>query len=171
MKKLNELSDVLASQLQELHGAEKYLQKHLPSLINKIKNTELKRILNQHVDSSKASTGRIEKAFAAMGSPVESHKCNAMEALVERVDDVIKKTTGDNVTAAAFILSEQCINHFEIASYGTFVAFAKTLGQNSVANLLQQSLDEQKSIDKQLTELATKTINVEATTSVGAMVE
>lgn len=162
MRNLNNLTDLLVDELQELHSAERYLEKHLPETILKASNADLKKALtNYHVQTS-LRIERLEETFKSFNQPVINGKCEVVESLIAKAGRLQKRSGESHVADAAEILAIQGINHYMIASYGALVAYAKATNHQSVAESLQSSLSEQRAIDRQLTLLAVQKINNEA---------
>ncbi len=162
MKTLNNLTDLLVDELQELHGAERYLEKHLPQTFLKSNNPDLRKILNSYYEQTGVRIERLEEAFRSFNQPVINGKCEITEGLIEKANTLQRKSRESHIADASEILAIQCINHYMMASYGSIVAYAKATNHQSVADLLQNSLDDQRNIDKRLTSLAVQTVNNEA---------
>lgn len=161
MKNLKNLTDLLVDELQELHSAERHLEKQLPHAIFKTGNPDLKKILSSYQTLTGLRIERIEEAFRSFNQPVINGKSEVMESLVGKVFRLQGKSFESHVADASEILAIQCINHYMIASYGSLVAYAKAMNHMSVADMLQSSLEDERNTDLQLTRLAVKTINNE----------
>src|SRR4029077_5380763 len=108
---------------------------------------ELRRGFEQHLEQTEEHVARVEQVFELFGEKAKSQKCKAMQGLIEEGEDLIKKDAGD----AALICAAQKVEHYEIASYGSLQSWAKLLDQEEAADLLEETLDEEKTTDEKLT--------------------
>ena len=160
--KANSLRDLYVEQLKDLYDAEHQLIKALPKLAEASSSDELRNAFEEHLDKTRQHAQRIEQIFEGMGQKAKAQKCKGMEGLVREGSEVIKEEDIDGeVKDAALIAAAQRVEHYEIAGYGTVRTYANLLGENEAANLLQQTLDEEKEADQTLNEIAEQ-INVEA---------
>jgi ferritin-like metal-binding protein YciE len=155
------LQDLFEDELKDIYWAEKALTKALPKMIKNATDPELINALTQHLDITKEQVLRVEMVFKSIGVKAEAKKCEAMEGLIKESEEIMKSTESGVVRDAGIISAGQKVEHYEIASYGTLCAMAKTLGQEEAASLLNQTLNEEKEADSKLSEVAS-TINVEA---------
>jgi len=160
--KLKTLEDLLLHELRDLYSAEKQLLKALPKMAKASSNEELKAGFEEHLSQTETHVERLEQAFELLGKPARAETCKAMKGLVEEGSDIIEEDAEPAVHDAGLICAAQKVEHYEIASYGTVIAWAEKLGQSEVAELLSETLDEEKETDEKLTELAESAINVEA---------
>jgi ferritin-like metal-binding protein YciE len=156
------LRDLFEVGLKDIYYAEKILSKTLPKMAKNASTPELVTTLNKHLTETKEHISRLEKIFEVTGIKPIAKKCDAMEGIIKESDNMIKKTDEGIVRDASLIASEQKIKHYEIATYGTLHAFAKTMGENKAASLLAMTLDEEKKADALLTKLAMASINNKA---------
>jgi ferritin-like metal-binding protein YciE len=159
------LRDLLVDELKDIYWAEKALVKGLPKMIKKASTEELVDALSQHFEVTKKHVSRLEKVFSMMGEKAEAKKCEAMEGLLKEAEQIMEDTEAGVVRDAGIILAGQKVEHYEIATYGTLYSFAKTLGEDEAAKLLQQTLNEEKEADVRLSEIAEAYINAEAADS------
>jgi ferritin-like metal-binding protein YciE len=159
---LENLEDLLVHQLEDLYSAEEQLISALPKMSQAASSSELKQAFDQHLGETKRQKDRLDQAFRLLNCEPESHTCAAMEGLVEEGSEVIGAKGDPDVKDAALIAAAQRVEHYEIAAYGCARTFAQRLGRNDVANLLQQSLDEEGNADKILTDIAESWVNQEA---------
>ena len=159
---LETLQDLLIEQLKDLYNAEGQLVKALPKMAKAATNPKLKAAFTEHLEETKGHVERLEKVFEVMGVPAKGKKCHAMEGLVEEGKEMIEEDAEPEVKDAGLIAAAQRVEHYEMAGYGCVRTYAKALGNEKVAKLLQQTLDEEGACDEKLTELAEKLINVEA---------
>lgn len=156
------LRDLFEDSMKDIYWAEKALVKALPKMAKKATSQELVDALQDHLAVTQEQVSRLEKAFELLGKPTRAKKCDAMEGLIKEAEGIMEETEEGVVRDAGIILAGQKVEHYEIATYGTLVAFAKILGENEVANLFEQSLSEEKEADSTLTSVAESSVNIEA---------
>jgi ferritin-like metal-binding protein YciE len=156
------LRDLFVDSLKDIYWAEKALTKALPKMAKNATTENLITAINDHLAVTEEQVTRLEEVFDTLGEKAVAKKCDAMEGLIKEGEGMIEETEPGAVRDAAIISASQKIEHYEIASYGTLVAFAKTLGENEVADMLEETLDEEKEADVLLTEAAYNTINFDA---------
>jgi len=161
--KANSLRELYVEQLKDLYDAEHQLIKALPKLAEASSSDKLRNAFEEHLDKTKQHAQRIEQIFEGMGQKAKTQKCKGMEGLVKEGSEILKEEDDidGEVKDAALIAAAQRVEHYEIAGYGTVRTYANLLGENEAANLLQQTLDEEKEADQTLNEIAEQ-INVEA---------
>jgi ferritin-like metal-binding protein YciE len=160
--KANSLRELYVEQLKDLYDAEQQLIKALPKLAEASSSDELRNAFEEHLDQTGQHAQRIEQIFEGMGQKAKAQKCKGMEGLVKEGSEILKEEDIDGeVKDAALIAAAQRVEHYEIAGYGTVRTYANLLGEDEAANLLQQTLDEEKEADQALNEIAEQ-INVEA---------
>ena len=163
--KLESLRELLVDELKDLYSAENQLVKALPKMAKAAASPELKAAFEEHLEETKGQVDRLVTIFEQLEGSPKGKKCKAMEGLVEEGSEFIDADGEDSVKDAALICAAQKVEHYEIASYGCSRTFATLLGLDEVAELLQETLDEEGNADKKLTELAETVINVEAATA------
>jgi len=156
------LRDLFEDELKDIFWAEKALTKAIPKMIKNATSQELIDALENHLEVTKRQVERCEQVFEILGKPARAKKCEAMEGLTKEAEEIMSSTAEGVVRDAGIISAAQKVEHYEIASYGTLCAFAKTLGENEVADLLEQTLNEEKEADNTLTTVAESSINIEA---------
>lgn len=157
------LKELFIDELKDLYYAEKLLLKTMPKLAKAATSQELKSAYEQHMRETEGQIGRLEQVFQLLGMTARAIKCEAMEGLVKESQRAIEDTDKGTATRdAALIISSQKAEHYEIASYGSLAQLAKTMGQNEIAQLLGQTLQEEKQTDEKLSQLAESSINVRA---------
>ena len=186
MEKMNDLKALLRHCVQELYSVEEQIIEAMPAMIAKAENPSLKRALEQHLRVTENQRERIDQVRGMLGADEESvskytgvlsnlfgagTKCKGMEGLIDAGQKIMTENLNPEVMDAAIIGSSQKIEHFEIASYGTARTYAQELGLTQVAQLLQQTLDEEYFADETLTKLAVGGVNqsAEAGGSTGSM--
>lgn len=156
------LRDLFEGGLKDIYWAEQVLTKTLPNMVKNATSPELVNSLKSQLNESKEHVSRLEKIFEVTGMKPTAKKCDAMQGILKEADGLIKETDIGVVRDAGIIAAEQKVKHYEIATYGTLHAFAKTLGENKAANLLAMTLDDKKKTDATLTGIAMSTINKQA---------
>lgn len=162
--KLMTLRDLLIDQLTDLRSAETQLVKALPKVAKAVNSDELREAILSHLEETKGHVERLDQAFDLLDVKAGRKKCKAMEGLLEEGDETVAEDAEPMVHDAAIIAAAQRIEHYEIAAYGCSRTFAKMLGEKAVADLLQQTLDEESAADEALTEIAMSGINKAAAT-------
>ena len=155
------LKQLYVQELKDLYNAENQLVKALPKLAKAAASDELRKGFEEHLEQTKEHVARLEEIFEGLDESPKGKKCAGMEGLVEEGSEVIKDDFEGAVLDAALIGAAQRVEHYEIAAYGTVIAFAETLGESDHISLLEATLSEEKETDEKLTELA-KRINPEA---------
>jgi ferritin-like metal-binding protein YciE len=151
---LDSLRKLYIDQLQQLHSAETQITEALPKMIDAATEPQLKQALNTHLQETRGHVSRLDRIQnLTQGSP-SSKKCKGLAALITEGEDVIKDATDNSVRDAGIIAAAQKVEHYEMAAYGTVRTFAEILGEDSHAQLLQQTLDEEKHADAVLTGIA-----------------
>jgi ferritin-like metal-binding protein YciE len=158
---LSSLEDLLVEELKDLYSAENQLLKAIPKMAKAATSKALKSGFEKHLKQTEGHVERLEQVCELFDVSPKGKKCKAMEGLIEEGGDVIKEDAEPEVKDAALIAAAQRVEHYEIAGYGCVRTYAKLLGNDKAARLLQQTLDEEGDTDKALTKLA-ETINVEA---------
>jgi ferritin-like metal-binding protein YciE len=161
MPALKSLRDLLVDELRDLHNAENQLVKALPKMAKAATHEELKEGFTEHLEQTREHVDRLDRCFKLLGVPARGKTCHAMKGLVEEGQEAIEEKAPDAIRDAKLIGAAQRVEHYEIAAYGTARAFAQTLGESKVADLLQETLDEEGETDKRLTALAEE-VNEEA---------
>lgn len=162
---MKSMDDLFLSFLQDIYHAEKQGLRAIPKMVKAAESQELKDALQQHREQSQHQIERLEQVFEQIGKRARGKTCEAMQGLIEEGAETIEQGEKGPVLDAALIACEQGIEHYEIARYGTMVVWAKLLGHNEAADLLQRSLDEEKEADRLLNELAERSLNQKAAES------
>jgi ferritin-like metal-binding protein YciE len=157
--KAESLQDLYLEQLKDLYDAENQLIKALPKMAKAASSAELRNAFEKHLEKTKEHAQRIETIFEGMGEKAKGQKCKAMEGLVKEGSEVIEEDMADGVKDAALIAAAQRVEHYEMAGYGCVRTYANLLGDSEAANLLEQTLQDEKEADELLGGLAEQ-INV-----------
>lgn len=156
------LQELFVDSLKDIYWAEKALAKALPKMSKNATTENLVKSLEDHTVQTEEHIARLEQVFEIIGKRAVAKKCEAMDGLIKEGQDIMESTEPGPVRDAGIIAASQKIEHYEIATYGTLCAFAKTLGMDDAANILHQTLEEEKQADILLTEAAYNTINFDA---------
>lgn len=149
--------------LQDIYYAEQHLVDALETLRDEATSNELKTAFNEHRGVTQGHVTRLEQVFESIGEEASTKKCYAIKGIISEAESIISDTENDTLTRdAALILAGQKAEHYEIATYGTLVQFAKVLGLSDAAGLLEQTLGEEKEADSTLTRIAESFINEHA---------
>lgn len=160
--KLNNLEDLLLHELKDLYSAETQLVKALPKMAKAASHEDLKAAFEEHLEQTEGHVERLNEISEILGKKLTGHTCKAMKGLVEEGADLISEDADRSVRDAGLIGAAQRVEHYEIAGYGTARCLAEQLGHDEIAELLEQTLEEEKQTDENLSELATSSINVDA---------
>lgn len=159
---LDSLNALLEKELKDIYSAEKQLVRALPKMAKRASSEELRSALEEHLEVTKGQVNRLEQVFEALGKPAKAKTCKAMQGLIEEATEIMEEDAEDAVMDAGIIAAAQKVEHYEIASYGTVRTWARLVGEEEAAELLQKTLDEEGETDKLLTELAEGFVNPEA---------
>jgi ferritin-like metal-binding protein YciE len=160
--KMQSLRDLFVAELRDLYNAENQLVKAIPKMASAAKSEKLEAAFEEHLEQTKNHVSRLEKIFERLNLNPKGKRCKAMEGLVEEGKEIIDARPEANILNAALIAAAQRVEHYEIAGYGCARAFANLVGDSEAAQLLSETLKEEKETDEKLTELATSEINEEA---------
>jgi len=159
--KLENLEQLFLQELRDLYDAEDQITEALPKMIEAAHYPELKNALQEHLEITRQQIQRLDQVFNILGEDASGQTCKGMKGVIKEGDEIISQG-GDNATVDAGIISAaQRVEHYEMAGYGTVRTYAELLGQQQIASLLQQTLDEEKEADEKLTEIA-RSVNIEA---------
>jgi ferritin-like metal-binding protein YciE len=159
---MKNLSDLFLEQLADIYHAERQLFKALPKMAKATSSPELKNAFESHLEETQGHAQRLERVFEVFNRPAKGKKCQAMEGLIEEAKEIMDEESVSSVMDAALIAAAQKVEHYEIATYGCLCTWAELLGNREALDLLKQNMSEEEQADKKLTEIAERTINVEA---------
>ena len=159
---MSDLRDLYIDELRDLYSAEKQLVRALPKMAKNASDEQLKQAFETHLEETKGHVDRLEQIFDKLGKKPGGKTCKAMQGLVEEGKEKMEEDAEPEVLDAGLISAAQRVEHYEIAGYGTVRTYAKLLGDDEAARLLQKTLDEEGQTDKKLTQLAENSINLEA---------
>jgi ferritin-like metal-binding protein YciE len=156
------LDDLFVHTLQDIYYAENQITKALPKMIAKATHPELKQGFETHLRQTETQIQRLEKVFQMHGHSPKAVTCPAINGIIEEANEVAGEIADKDVLDAALVASAQAVEHYEITRYGTLIAWAKRLGREDCAGVLQQNLDEEKATDHLLTAMAERQVNPRA---------
>jgi ferritin-like metal-binding protein YciE len=159
---MENLHDLFEETLRDIYYAEKAILKALPKMAKKASSEDLTAAFEEHREQTEGHVQRLEEIFKMLDKTARGKKCEAIEGLAKEADEIIKEAETDTVRDAGMLAAAQAVEHYEISRYGTLKAWAEKLGMKEAAQLLDQTLQEEKETDAKLTELAESEINVEA---------
>jgi ferritin-like metal-binding protein YciE len=159
---LESLRELYIDELKDLYSAEKQLVKALPKMVKNATSPELKQAFQDHLAKTETHVERLEQIFESLEASPRGKKCVGMEGLIEEANELIGEDADEDVLDAGLISKAQHVEHYEMAGYGTVRTYALTLGESEHAELLEETLNEEKEADELLTQLAESSINIEA---------
>jgi len=161
-KDIKTMNDLFLHTLQDIYYAENRIVKSLPDMIENASNAQLKQGLKSHLGETENHVKRLEQVFQMLGQSAKSVNCPAIDGIIEEAEEVSGEVEDKDVLDAAIIAAGQAVEHYEITRYGSLIAWAKRLGRNDVAKVLEQTLNEEKAADKKLTSIAESQVNLKA---------
>ena len=159
MPEAGTLHDAFIDELRDTYDAEKQLTKALSKLAKAASNTELRQAFETHLEETQGQIERLEQVFASLEEKVRGKHCDGIAGIIEEGKAIMEEDFDETTMDACLIAAGQRAEHYEMAAYGTLVAWAQALGHSEAADLLQQTLDEEKAADHKLSELAENGIN------------
>jgi ferritin-like metal-binding protein YciE len=159
----SQLQKLFEDSLKDIYWAEKNLTKALPKMQKAATTEELKNAIEEHLAQTENQVKRLEQVFELIGKKAQAKKCDAMEGLIKEGESIVEETEEGSMTRdGGIIMAAQKVEHYEIATYGGLAQIATTMGLEEAADLLNETLDEEKEADQLLTEIAENNINWEA---------
>lgn len=161
-KDIKTLDDLFVHTLRDIYYAEQQIAKNLPDMIEKATDQTLKNGFETHLAETKGQIVRLEKVFQMHGVGVKGVDCPAIDGILDEASEIAGEVDDKQVLDAALIAAAQAVEHYEITRYGTLIAWAKKLGRDDCAAVLQQNLEEEKATDLKLNAMALGSINQKA---------
>ncbi|HEX3234062.1 MAG TPA: DUF892 family protein [Gemmatimonadales bacterium] len=158
-KPIKTLDDLFVHHLQDIYYAEQQITKALPKMIAKVSDPQLKQGFQIHLDQTRNHIKRLERVFQMHGESAKAVSCPAIDGIIEEANDILGDASDSDVLDAAALAAAQAVEHYEIARYGTLIAWARQLGRSDWAEVLAPTLDEEKATDLKLTEIAEAHVN------------
>ena len=153
-KDIQTMDDLLLHGLQDIYYAENQIVKSLPGMIDKATNRELSKGLTDHLEETRNQIARLDQVFQKLGEQPQGVKCPAIDGLISEADEVAGEVADKEVLDAAIVGAAQSVEHYEIARYGTLIAWAESIGHDDIIRLLTTNLNEEKAADKKLSTVA-----------------
>ncbi|MFG1371731.1 ferritin-like domain-containing protein [Xanthobacter oligotrophicus] len=161
-KDIHSLDDLFVHTLRDIYYAEKRILKALPTMVEKASSATLRQAFQSHLVETEGHVKRLEEVFRLHGVEAKTVKCPAIDGIIAEAEEVASEVADPVVLDAALAAAAQAVEHYEITRYGTLIAWAKRLGRNDCATVLQRTLDEEKAADAKLTGLADAQVNMRA---------
>ena len=156
------MHDAFLDELRDTYDAEKQLIKALPKLAKTASSAELRSAFENHLEETRGHVERLEQVFASLEEKARGKHCEGIAGIIEEGKSIMEEEFDDAAMDACLIAAGQRAEHYEMAAYGTLVAWARAMGHTEAANLLQETLDEEKAADEKLTTIAEGGINQDA---------
>ncbi len=156
------LKDLFVHTLQDVYYAEQRIVEALPKMIEKAETNELRNVLNSHLAETEKQVERLEQVFEMIDESPSTEECQAVDGLIEEAEELMNEVDDKNVLDAGIVAAGQAVEHYEIARYGSLIAWADQIGLGKAKDLLEKTLEEEKRADKLLTEVALQNINRQA---------
>lgn len=161
------MQDLLIEELRDIYHAEKQIAKAMPKLAKAAHSEKLRQAFELHLEQTKGQIERLEQIFDELDTRTRGKHCDAMEGLISEAREILEMGLAPEVQDAALIAAAQKVEHYEIASYGTLHAYATACGLTKVAQLLEETLNEEKDTDQKLNQLAIADVNKKAIQATG----
>jgi ferritin-like metal-binding protein YciE len=155
----SELHELFLDELADLLNAETQLTKALPKMAKAAQSEELREAITSHLEETEGHVDRLKGVFESLDEKPKSKTCQAMKGLVQEGSELLQELKGKSTVDAGIIAAAQKVEHYEIASYGTVIAWAKQMGHDEAVQLLEETLNEEKAADEKLTEVAESVAN------------
>jgi ferritin-like metal-binding protein YciE len=156
------LQELFLTTLQDIYHGEKQILKALPKMAKSASTPELKQAFQHHTEQTEGQVERLQRVFELMNKSARGKTCEAIEGIIEEGKEVMTETQSGDVMDAGLIAAAQAVEHYEIARYGTLRSWAKQLGMDEAAKLLDQTLQEEKQTDELLNKIAMSSVNKRA---------
>jgi ferritin-like metal-binding protein YciE len=161
-KKQKTLDDLFHETLKDIYYAEKKILTALPKMAKAAQSEELQAAFEKHEGETEGQVDRLEKVFELIDQPAKGKTCDAINGMIDESKEIMKELRGSPALDAGLLAAAQAVEHYEISRYGTLKTWAKELGLDEAASLLEETLQEEKKTDEALTELAESAVNQEA---------
>jgi ferritin-like metal-binding protein YciE len=161
-KDIKTMDDLFVHTLRDVYYAEKRILKSLPKMIDKATNADLRQGLAEHLEETKGHVARLEEVFRLHGVEAKTVTCPAIDGIIDEAEEISGDVDDKSVLDAAIVASAQAVEHYEITRYGTLAAWARELGRQDCALILEETLEEEKEADAKLSALAESRVNARA---------
>jgi ferritin-like metal-binding protein YciE len=162
MAAMKSMEDLFLHTLKDIYYAEKLVLRIMPKMMKQASSPELKQAFEKHHTETEKQIERLDQVFEECNSAARGIRCEAMDGILAEAKDMMEEVEDAEVRDAGLVAAAQSIEHYEISRYGTLAAWAQQLGMKNAPKLLQQTLEEEKKADRQLSELALQKINQKA---------
>jgi len=159
---LDSMHDLLLEELRDLYNAEQQLIKALPKIAEKVSTPSLRDAIETHYRETEGHVVRLERIFGGLGEKSSGKKCKGMEGMLDEGEEMLSEKGSDSIRDAGIIAAAQRVEHYEIAGYGSAIAFAQLLGHHDIVTLLEETLAEEKAADEKLSAIAEEEVNQHA---------
>jgi ferritin-like metal-binding protein YciE len=159
---LESMHDLLLEELRDLYNAEQQLIKALPKIAEKVSTPSLRDAIETHCRETEGHLARLERIFGGLGEKSSGKKCKGMEGMLDEGEEMLSEKGSDSIRDAGIIAAAQRVEHYEIAGYGSAIAFAQLLGHQDIVTLLEETLAEEKAADQKLSAIAEEEVNQHA---------
>ena len=161
-KQAKTLDDLFHDTLKDIYYAEKKILTALPKMAKAAQSADLRQAFTKHERETQGQVDRLEQVFAMIEQPAKGKKCEAIDGLIDEGKEIMKEFKGTPALDAGLLAGAQAVEHYEISRYGTLRTWAQALGMGQAAELLEETLTEEKNTDEALTELAEASVNAQA---------
>ena len=161
-KQAKTLDDLFHDTLKDIYYAEKKILTALPKMAKAAQSADLRQAFTKHERETQGQVDRLEQVFALIEQPAKGKKCEAIDGLIDEGKEIMKEYKGTPALDAGLLAGAQAVEHYEISRYGTLRTWAQALGMGQAAELLEETLTEEKNTDEALTELAEAAVNAQA---------
>ncbi len=158
-KPIKSLDDLFVHTLQDVYYAEQRITKALPEMVAKVSDSQLQEAFRSHLEETKNQIKRLEQVFRMHNAEAKAVTCPAIDGIIEEAEEIMSDSKDSEVLDAAALAAAQAVEHYEIARYGTLIAWARQLGRADCASVLEPTLKEEKEADRKLTEIAEARVN------------
>lgn len=166
--KVNSLKELYVEELKDTYDAEKQIVKALPKMVKAASTPELQKAFEAHLEQTKGHVQRLEQIFQGLGEEPKAKKCDGMRGILEEGEEVVSEGSEGPVRDAGLIAGAQRVEHYEMAVYGSLKTWAEQLNDDQAAQLLEETLNEEKKADQKLTQIAESSVNTEAAAAASA---
>ena len=157
-----DLNELFLDTLKDIYYADKQILKALPKMAKAAQSEKLARAFEKHQDETEGQIERLDQIFELIGKPARGKKCDAIEGILDEGKEIMSEYKGTQALDAGLLAAAQAVEHYEIARYGTLIAWAEQLGLSDAVSLLKKTLEEEKNADKKLTQIAEANVNRKA---------
>ena len=161
-KDIHTMDDLFVHQIKDVYYAEHRIAKALPKMASKATSPALRQAFETHLSETEAQIQRLDEVFGKLGIKAESVTCQAIDGIIKEAEEVAGEVDDKAVLDAGLLAAAQAVEHYEIARYGTLVAWAKRLGKHDLLPLFEKSLAEEKATDAKLSDIAGGEVNRKA---------